>query len=135
MTVGDTSYFIDLMHEDRPDHSAAHEVARTHVEEGRPLYMTAMTRFELFTGSERYTEPIEERSRIQGLLDRYESLPLAPESADRAGKIHGRLAADGRTIGAIDALIAGIALEHDQRLLTRNVDEFERVQGLKVETY
>lgn len=135
MTVGDTDFFVDLMDGDRPNHPGAHDRAADHAEAGRPLYMTAVTRFELFTGSERYAETAEERTRIQGLLDRYETLPVSPTCADRAGKIHGRLHAEGRPIGGFDALVAGVALEHDQTVLTRNTDEFERVQGLMIETY
>lgn len=135
MTIGDTDFFVDLMDASRANHGSAHKIAEEHADVGRPLYLTPVTRFELFTGSERYVEPAEEQARIEGLLDRYASLPLTPESADRAGKIHGRLHRDGRPIGGFDALIAGVALENDQPLLTRNVDEFRRVQGLKVQTY
>lgn len=135
MTVADTDFFIDLMDASRAHHEGAHERAEEHAADGRPLSMTPVTRFELFTGTERYVEPAEERARVQELLDRYASLPLSPDSADRAGKIHGRLHREGQPIGGFDALIAGVALEHGQAVLTRNVDAFERVQGLKVKTY
>jgi predicted nucleic acid-binding protein len=47
----------------------------------------------------------------------------------------GRLEMEGRTISEIDALIASVALERDELLVTRNVRHFARVPGLRVETY
>ncbi|UOO95162.1 type II toxin-antitoxin system VapC family toxin [Halococcus dombrowskii] len=42
----------------------------------------------------------------------------------------------GERIGAREMLIAGTALgSSDPRVFTRNVDEFERVEGLDVENY
>lgn len=135
MTLADTTFFVDLMNPGRDRHEASLARAQSIEEAGRPLYMSALTRFELFTGSERYVEPARERRRIQELLDRYPTLPLTPPAADRAGKIHGSLADEGRPIGTVDALVAATALEEDLPVLTRNADEFERVQGLLVQTY
>ncbi len=135
MTIGDTALFIDLMNPERPHHEGALEMAAQHEELGRPLYMTAITRFELFRGSELYFEPVSERVKIQRILDRYPTLPLEGSCADRGGRIHGALARDGQAIGLFDALIASIALENEQVLATRNLGGFERVQGLKVVGY
>lgn len=42
----------------------------------------------------------------------------------------------GEPIGAVDALIAGTAATRpDSRVLTRNVDEFARVEAITVERY
>lgn len=41
----------------------------------------------------------------------------------------------GRQIGTLDAMIAATGLSRDGVVLTRNVGEFERVDGLSVETY
>ena len=38
----------------------------------------------------------------------------------------------GPKIGTLDAMIAATALEHDVVLVTRNVDDFKGVQGLRV---
>jgi tRNA(fMet)-specific endonuclease VapC len=41
----------------------------------------------------------------------------------------------GQPIGALDVLIAAHALALDLILLTRNVEEFPRVRGLRVENW
>lgn len=135
MILADTDFFVDLMSPRRAHHARARRRAEAFAEADEAVYMSALTRFELYSGSERYVDPPAERRRIQAILDDYPALALTVQAADRAGKIHGLLARDGRAVGAVDALIAAIALEHEVPVLTRNVAEFERVQGLKVQTY
>ena len=46
------------------------------------------------------------------------------------------LRAAGKEIGAVNVMIAGTAAASlDPAVLTRNVDEFDRVGGINVETY
>ncbi|WP_419252974.1 type II toxin-antitoxin system VapC family toxin [Caulobacter sp. ErkDOM-YI] len=52
-----------------------------------------------------------------------------------AADIRARLRRSGLTIGPYDALIAGQALARGWTLVTSNVREFERVEGLKVEDW
>ena len=49
-----------------------------------------------------------------------------------AAVVLARLEADGRAIGPHDLLIAATALRHGAALVTRDVDEFSRVQGLEL---
>ncbi len=51
------------------------------------------------------------------------------------GEIYRELATNGRLIGANDLWIAATAVVRGGALVTRNVDEFRRVQGLKVMPY
>lgn len=133
--IGDTDFFIDLMHAGRPRHADA--LARVEDLEARGvrMAMTAVTRFELAAGVEQYARPREEQERIQALLRTYPTYPVDGASADRAGRILGALRARGVSIGAADALIAGVVLERDESLLTRNRKDFSRVEGLRLETY
>jgi tRNA(fMet)-specific endonuclease VapC len=57
-------------------------------------------------------------------------LPLDEESGEIAGRIEADLERTGQPIGSIDALIAGIALEHDLVLVTGNQSHYQRVQAL-----
>lgn len=57
------------------------------------------------------------------------SVTLAPydaEAARNAVSIQRQLSAQGTTIGAVDAMIAGMALARDEAIVTRNVEEFTR---------
>lgn len=135
MTVGDTDFFIDLMQPKKGDHERAVSRSLAIEAEGETVYMAALTRFELVTGAEQYFDPPRERSRVERLVARFPALALTPVAADRAGRLHGSLRRAGTTIGTLDAMIAATALEHDESVLTRNVKEFERVRGLRVESY
>jgi tRNA(fMet)-specific endonuclease VapC len=55
--------------------------------------------------------------------------------ADRAANIHADLKSSGITIGTADEFIAAQALEVDATLVTNNTKHFERVPGLKLESW
>ncbi|MHB8587058.1 MAG: PIN domain-containing protein [Thermoplasmatota archaeon] len=135
MIVGDSDFFVDLLRSGHRFHARAATRARALDEAGEAVFMTALTRFELFSGSEQFVRPAEERARVQSLLERHAALPLTPAGADRAGRIHGTLTREGNAIGVVDALIAATALENDLPVLTRNARHFERIQGLRIEPY
>ncbi|MDY6768743.1 MAG: PIN domain-containing protein [Candidatus Nanohaloarchaea archaeon] len=129
----DTSFLIDLMHgEDQAREKLAALEAET-----VPVKMSSLSAFELFYGAERYVEPDEERQKIVAALDEAGAgrVGLSWETGRRAGKIKAELERDGRSIGAVDILIAATALEEETPLLTGNPDHFDRVPGLDVETY
>lgn len=67
-------------------------------------------------------------------------LPLTIVDLDRsavveAAAIRSRLEKKGQPIGPYDVLIAGIARSRDLTLVTNNVKEFERIEGLRVENW
>ncbi len=41
----------------------------------------------------------------------------------------------GEPIGEMDALIASVALAHNERIVTKNVKHFGRVEGLEIESW
>ncbi len=133
--IGDTDFFIDLMRRRSPHHAAAVEKVRSLEGRGIRIAMTAVTRFELSAGVEGSTSPEQERSKVLRAVASYPALPFDGPSADRAGAIHGALRTGGVRIPADDAMIAGIALENREPVLTRDVGHFRRVEGLLVEPY
>jgi tRNA(fMet)-specific endonuclease VapC len=62
-------------------------------------------------------------------------LPFTQSSAGNSSRVRQDLAAVGQTIGPLDTLIAGHALEHQLTLVTGNAREFSRVQGLSLESW
>src|SRR4029079_18245927 len=50
----------------------------------------------------------------------------------RYARIRGELRRDGRRLEDTDLLIAATALDHDVTLVTRNVNHFTRVPGLRL---
>ena len=62
-------------------------------------------------------------------------LPYDSAAAQTAAALRAALKVRGRPIGAYDALIAGTAVAHGLVLVTSNVREFSRVEGLSVEDW
>lgn len=71
--------------------------------------------------------------RVDGL--QFEVVPFDQDDARQAGAIRALLALQGTPIGGYDVLIAGQARSRGLGLITRNVREFGRVDGLRVENW
>jgi tRNA(fMet)-specific endonuclease VapC len=74
-------------------------------------------------------------SGFERLLHPFESLPFDDNAAAHYGVIRADLERAGKPIGGNDMLIAGIARSRDLVLATRNIGEFARVAGLRVEAW
>ena len=68
---------------------------------------------------------------LAALLRPIQVLPFDSECAAHAARIRVELEAAGTPIGPHDTLIAATALRYQATLVTRNVREFSRVQGLQ----
>jgi tRNA(fMet)-specific endonuclease VapC len=68
---------------------------------------------------------------LAALLRPMQVLPFDSECAYHAARIRAELEAAGTPIGPHDTLIAATALRYQATLVTRNVREFSRVQGLQ----
>ena len=75
------------------------------------------------------------RAQLDRLLEVVTVLPFGPHEARTAAKIRATLEAAGTPIGPMDTLIAGAALAHGATLVSHNVREFSRVEGLRVEDW
>jgi tRNA(fMet)-specific endonuclease VapC len=74
-------------------------------------------------------------ARIEALLAALEVLPLEPPSDVLYGNIRAELEKAGTPIGANDLLIAAQAKALGYTVVTDNVGEFSRVEGLAVENW
>ena len=99
-----------------------------------PIALSALTVFETGMGLRGVSNDAREQfDRTVGQLD---VAPFGEREARRAVAIQTELIDSGERIGSVDVLIAATAAEStDPTVLTRNVDEFERVEGIDVETY
>jgi predicted nucleic acid-binding protein len=59
-------------------------------------------------------------------MDRLSLVPFDAEAARRAVDVQRPRRTDGEPIGAVDVMIAGIALARDEPIVTRNASEFAR---------
>jgi tRNA(fMet)-specific endonuclease VapC len=96
------------------------------------LAVPAIVEYELRYGLMRLpTKEAEPRLlALTQLLQPMQVLPFDRECAAHAARIRAELEALGTPIGPHDVLIAATALRYQASLVTRNIGEFSRVNGL-----
>ena len=108
-------------------------VARLRERAPADVGVSAIVMHELFFGAYRSARVAANVARVDGL--RFEVAAFEREDARAAGAVRAALATAGAEIGPYDVLIAGQALARGVVLVTHNVREFGRVEGLKVEDW
>lgn len=127
----DTTFVVDIMNNEKE----AVEKINAMLKNGETILITSLTIFELFSGLIRSKKPEEEKRKVDGAISEQLVLDLDEISAKKAGEIHGTLIKEGKCIGLVDCMIAGIALERKDKVLTRNIKDFSRIKGLEIEGY
>ena len=79
--------------------------------------------------------PANTERLLNFLSSQFDLLDFSSEDARAAGNIRAELERKGTRIGEYDTLIAGQALARGMTLVTANVREFSRVEGLKLEDW
>lgn len=92
-----------------------------------------VTLVELHYGAERNDDPAARIAIIESFAARLEILPFDARAAPHCGNIRATLERQGQIIGDYDLTIAAIARSQGLVLVTGNVRQFERVEGLRVE--
>ncbi len=93
--------------------------------------LSAITRFELHSGLAKKNNR-KLANRTAAFLDSITCLPFDDAASEAAARVRLELEAKGKKIGAYDTLIAGHCLALGYELLTGNVREFSRIDGLKI---
>lgn len=91
--------------------------------------------YELEIGFLRSADPDARRAQLRSFLANVTLLHLGEAEAKAAARIAVALASRGTPIGPLDTLIAGTALANGATLVTRNVREYARIDGLTVENW
>lgn len=81
------------------------------------------------------TKAMKVRETLTPLLNSVHVLPFSEADARNAGTVRALLRKTGKTIGAYDVLLAGVALARDLIFVTSNTREFEQVPDLKLENW
>ncbi len=90
---------------------------------------------ELMFGAAKSRHQHEARRAITAIREALMVVPFDEEAARAYGGLRASLEQRGRPIGAMDTLIAAHARALGAVLVTNNVREFSRVQGLKIENW
>jgi tRNA(fMet)-specific endonuclease VapC len=95
----------------------------------------SVVKAELFYGSMKSANPEKNLSLQSEFLAQFISFPFDDIAADLFGTIRSQLESKGTPIGSYDLQIAAIALAHHLTLVTHNIREFSRVEGLHWEDW
>lgn len=104
-------------------------------EESEGLCISTVVLTELLHGAAKSARPIENRRAVEDFAARLMVLPFDDAAADHAADIRAALERKGTPIGAYDLLIAGHARSRGLALITGNLREFRRVDGLRCEDW
>ena len=126
----DTSFLIDLMNGDEDAVEKARELETDLVQQR----LSSMTLFELYYGIARATDSGSERETVENVLASKPIHPADTAVMRKAGRLAGELHNEGTPVGDGDVIIAATADVVEEPVLTRNVDDFERL-GVEIETY
>lgn len=99
------------------------------------ITVCSIVKSELFYGA-RKSEKVEKNLAVQiKFFSNFVSLPYDDKASEIYGKIRANLEQKGTPIGPYDLQIAAIAIANDLILVTHNVREFSRIEGLKIEDW
>ena len=110
-------------------------VRRRFNENSEGLCISTVVLTELLHGAAKSARPTENRRAVEDFAARLELLPFDEAAADHAASIKATLESKGEVIGAYDLLIAGHARSRGLTIVTGNLKEFERVEGLRCEDW
>jgi tRNA(fMet)-specific endonuclease VapC len=113
--------------------SASHVARRLRQYHPSDIGLSAVVLHELYFGAYKSLRRDHNLALVDAL--RFEVVPFDQEDARHAGEIRAALVAQGTPIGGYDVLIAGQARSRSLTLVTRNMREFQRVDGLRVENW
>ncbi len=131
MVCLDTSFIIALI---RRDERALAKLEEYTASETR-LTTTPITACELFKGAYRSTKREKELHKVKTTLSFLEMLSFTVEASERYGRLMASEGLRGAPIGDLDAMIASLALTHGEGIVTSNRKHFERVEGLRVDSW
>ncbi|HSS99563.1 MAG TPA: type II toxin-antitoxin system VapC family toxin [Terriglobales bacterium] len=123
MILADSDVLIDYLRDVQP--IAGHVMRHR---EANNLQTTSINCFELLSGAWEG----KHGDRVRTLVATIPVISLDKPAAIRAVFVRQAMEQKGFAIAMADSLIAGIALENDLPLLTRNRRHFEKIDGLRI---
>jgi tRNA(fMet)-specific endonuclease VapC len=126
----DTNAWIEVLN--RPKSVLALKLASQPPSE---VAMCSVVLSELLVGAYKGSQQVANMALIQQLVLQFVCLPFNEVSADHYARIRSHLESIGQWIGPYDLQIAAIAKQHGLTVVTHNISEFSRVQGLIVEDW
>ena len=130
----DTTFLVDVLRGDVRENPTATEHIEA-IDATGTGKVSSVSVMELWEGVHLADATESERTRVGELLDGIHELPFDRSVAMRAGELSAALLSGGERIETSDVMIGATALVHDEPVLTRNVEHFDRIEGLDIDTY
>lgn len=99
------------------------------------IALSAISQAELFHGVEKSSIPAQNLRVLEDFCSRLTIVDYGQRAAAHYGDIRADLERKGTPIGVNDLHIAGQARSEGLTLVTNNMKEFERVEGLRLENW
>ena len=99
------------------------------------LCISSITLAELMHGAEKSAKPDHNLRQVEDFTSRLTVLEYSNKAAAHYGDIRAALERKGTPIGVNDLHIAGHARSEGLTLVTNNLQEFERVEALRLENW
>lgn len=99
------------------------------------LCISSVTWGELICGAEKSEMKARNLSTLEGFRSRLSIVDFNEAAATQFGQIKAELESAGNKIGSYDTMIAGHARSQGLIIVTNNVREFSRVDGIRVENW
>ena len=99
------------------------------------MAISSITLAELVHGAEKSSDVSRNTNVVEDFVSRLAVLPYDDKAAWHYGNIRATLEKAGQTLGVNDLHIAAHARSNGLTLITNNMREFERVQGLMLENW
>ncbi len=116
----DTDFLIPLLNHDQRAIQFLEELVKTN----NPIFITHINLWELYQGAFKSKKVAENLADIERIIDDFEVLPFTPAIDRRFAELFTQLERQGKQIGVMDTLIASFALEHNDAIVTRNIEHF-----------
>ena len=99
------------------------------------IKIASIVQAELLLGAYKSQHKQKTWQKVETFLSAFEIIPFTEQTSYPYAKIRAETESTGRLVGANDLLIAAIVKQHDGILVTNNLKEFKRIDGLKLENW
>jgi tRNA(fMet)-specific endonuclease VapC len=127
----DSNFLIEIIR----GNNEAIQKATSLQKKGLQLKTTTINACELYKGAYKSARPQENIEEIESMLSSLMLLNFDQNSAKIAAMLMEDLRIAGKSLSAMDIMIAAITLSNNETLLTKDTDHFKRIKELRIETW
>lgn len=127
----DSSFLVDVQN----GVESALEQARTIEASGSPRRVPHVVLYDLYVGVGKGPRDERNRARIEEVVQSLVLEPTTTSIVRRAGELEGSLQREDGGVGAVDAIVGATARSYGEPVVTDDVQHFERMDGVEVQTY